>query len=130
MYHQITKNIHISVEPYFLEEQSNPLDHHFFWAYHVRIENQSPEAVQLLSRFWKITDARGHHIEVQGDGVVGEQPSILPGDSFEYTSGTPLTTPSGFMRGSYHMVTPSGDKFDVQIPDFSLDSPHETQTLN
>lgn len=130
MYHQTTKDIHISVEPYYLEEQSNPLDHHYFWAYHVRIENQGPETVQLLTRFWKIIDARGQLIEVQGDGVLGQQPSIEPGDTYEYTSGTPLTTPSGFMQGSYQMVTPAGAHFDVQIPNFSLDSPYETQILN
>jgi ApaG protein len=97
------------------------------WAYRVKIENQGREPVQLLRRTWQITDARGRTQHVHGAGVVGEQPLLEPGESFEYTSGTPLDTPSGFMEGAYHMVVPSsGENFDVAIPAFSLDSPHQS----
>jgi ApaG protein len=96
------------------------------WAYRVRIENRSRVPVQLLRRTWHITDAHGRTQYVHGEGVVGEQPLLEPGESFEYTSGTPLDTPSGFMRGAYHMVVPeTGETFDVAIPTFSLDSPHQ-----
>jgi ApaG protein len=125
-YSATTKNIRVSVRSFYLEDQSRPEDGHFVWAYRVRIENHGKEPVQLLRRTWHITNARGHTQHVRGDGVVGEQPVLEPGEAFEYTSGTPLDTPSGFMTGAYHMVAPaSGEAFDVDIPTFSLDSPHQ-----
>ncbi len=124
-YAQTTAAIKVIVEPFYLEEQSEPEDNHFVWAYHVRIENNGQKTVQLMTRHWRITDSLGNIQEVQGDGVVGEQPVLTPGESFEYTSGTPLGTPSGIMVGTYQMETESGDRFDVDIPAFSLDSPHQ-----
>ena len=122
---EITNGVRVSVRSFYLEDQSRPDEAHYVWAYRVRIENGGRQAVQLLRRTWRITDARGRTQLVRGDGVVGEQPLLEPGESFEYTSGTPLDTPSGFMTGQYHMVAPaSGEAFDVTIPAFSLDSPH------
>ena len=130
MYTKTTRGILVSVNSFFLEEQSIPAEGHFVWAYKVRIENKSPETVQLKRRHWRITDARGRVQEVQGAGVVGEQPVLQPGESFEYTSGTPLPTSSGIMDGSYLMESAQGEAFDVAIPAFSLDSPHEVALLN
>lgn len=130
MYTKTTRNITVSVEPQFLEDQSHPGDGHFVWAYHVKIANEGGETVQLRNRHWRIVDARGRVHEVRGPGVVGEQPVLEPGKSFEYTSGTPLATPSGFMAGSYEMETPGGETFDVEIPPFSLDSPHQRRQIN
>jgi ApaG protein len=114
------------VRAFFLADQSQPERGHYVWAYRVAIENRGSETVQLLRRTWRITDALGRTQEVHGAGVVGEQPVLEPGESFEYTSGTPLPTPSGFMRGLYHMVvTATGEAFDAVIPAFSLDSPHQ-----
>jgi ApaG protein len=96
----------------------------------VHIENQGGETVQLRSRHWRITDSLGRVQEVRGAGVVGEQPVLKPGETFEYTSGTPLPTPSGIMSGTYQMETPAGERFDVAIPAFSLDSPHQTARIN
>lgn len=124
-YAQTTAAIKVIVEPFYLEEQSEPEANHFVWAYHVRIENNGKKTVRLMTRHWRITDSLGNTQEVQGDGVVGEQPVLTPGESFEYTSGTPLGTPSGIMVGTYQMETESGDRFDVDIPAFSLDSPHQ-----
>ncbi len=125
-YTATTRSIRVTVHPFFLEDQSEPDENRFVWGYSVRIENCGREAVQLLRRTWQITDSRGRNIEVQGAGVGGEQPMLDAGESFEYTSGTPLETPSGFMRGAYHMVaTTTGESFDVTIPAFSLDSPHQ-----
>ncbi|MCK8784223.1 Co2+/Mg2+ efflux protein ApaG [Roseomonas sp. NAR14] len=125
MYSATTRDIRVSVRAYYLEDQSEPDRAHYVWAYKVSIENRGAVAVQLLRRTWRITDAQGRIQEVSGEGVVGEQPTLEPGESFEYTSGTPLGTPSGFMRGTYHMVEiASGLAFDVAIPAFSLDSPH------
>jgi len=126
-YSETTRAIRVTVRAFYLEDQSQPERGHFVWAYRVSIENQGSETVQLLRRTWRITDGQGRTQEVHGAGVVGEQPVLEPGESFEYTSGTPLPTPSGFMRGAYHMVvTDSGEAFDVAIPAFSLDSPHQT----
>jgi ApaG protein len=125
-YVKTTRGIRISVRSFYLEDQSQPEDSHYIWAYRVKIENNGREPVQLLRRTWRITDANGRTQHVHGAGVVGEQPLLEPGESFEYTSGTPLDTPSGFMVGAYHMVIPSsGENFDVAIPAFSLDSPHQ-----
>jgi ApaG protein len=126
-YSKVTRGVRVSVRSYYLEDQSQPDEARYVWAYKVKIENQGREAVQLLRRTWKITDARGRIQHVHGAGVVGEQPLLEPGEAFEYTSGTPLDTPSGFMVGAYHMVVPSsGESFDVAIPSFSLDSPHQS----
>ena len=130
MYNAATKGIEVTVKPFFLEDQSAPQDRHFVWAYWVRIENCGGETVQLRNRFWKITDGLGRMQEVRGEGVVGEQPVLKPGEAFEYTSGTPLATPSGIMVGTYEMETEDGDLFDVSIPAFSLDSPHEGAKIN
>lgn len=130
MYSETTHGIRITVRPDYLDDQSSPDENHFVWAYHVCIENQGAVTVQLKSRHWKITDALGRLQEVQGPGVVGEQPVLKPGESFEYTSGTPLSTPSGIMAGSYQMQGPDGQVFDVTIPAFSLDSPHQPIRLN
>ena len=130
MYSETTKEITIYVDTTFVEDQSEPDDFHFVWAYHIRIENEGPETVQLLRRHWHITDSQGRVHEVRGEGVVGEQPVLEPGEVFEYTSGTPLSTPSGFMVGSYQMVNGEGNHFSVSIPAFSLDSPHDISLVN
>ena len=130
MYAKTTRAITVTVQPSFLDDQSVPAENHYVWAYRVRIENKGPETVKLVSRHWRITDALGRLQEVQGAGVVGEQPVLHPGDNFEYTSGTPLTTPSGIMVGSYQMETSAGERFDIDVPAFSLDSPHQPVRLN
>ncbi|MDH3593645.1 MAG: Co2+/Mg2+ efflux protein ApaG [Rhodospirillales bacterium] len=130
MYSETTHSIRVTVEPIYLEEQSSPSDNHYVWAYHVRIENTGGDTVQLLTRHWKITDSLGRVQEVRSAGVVGEQPVLPPGQAFEYTSGTPLPTPSGIMVGSYGMAAEDGKRFDVAIPAFSLDSPHQPVQLN
>ncbi len=130
MYTKKTHHINVIVEPAFLEDQSLPSDNHYVWAYSVWIENQGAETVQLLSRTWKVRDANGMVHEIKGEGVVGEKPFIAPGAEYHYTSGTPLTTPSGIMEGTYHMITQKGEHFDVEIPAFSLDSPYETAVMH
>jgi ApaG protein len=115
-----TRDISVRVAVSFLAEQSDPAANRWFWSYHVRIENGSDRAVQLLSRSWRIVDGRGAVHEVQGEGVVGEMPLIAPGSSFDYVSGCPLDTPSGAMSGSYRMVDEDGTAFDVAIPRFQL----------
>src|SRR6202161_1507433 len=129
-YRAITRGIAVSVEPTYLEANSSPGNGQYFWAYRVTIENQGRETVQLRSRHWMITNARGELNEVRGPGVVGEQPVLKPGESFEYTSGVPLPTPSGFMAGSYGMVTQGGEQFDIVIPAFSLDGPEAKRVIN
>ena len=135
-YAQVTRDINVRVAAFYLEDQSEPDEGRYVWAYHVTIENHGAQTVQLLSRTWRITDARGRTFLVEGEGVVGEQPVLEPGEAFEYTSGTPLETPSGFMVGQYHMAAhgrgpavaqtvASIETFDVAIPAFSLDSPHQ-----
>ena len=124
-YTATTKGVRVSVRSFYLEDQSKPAEGRFVWAYRVRLENRGAATVQLLRRSWEITDATGHIERVHGEGVVGEQPVLAPGQAFEYVSGTPLPTPSGFMTGAYHLVEQaSGAQFDVAIPVFSLDSPH------
>jgi len=130
MYSQTTRSILVTVKPVFLEDQSSPRDHRFVWAYQVKIKNGGPITVQLKRRRWCITDSLGREQVVEGDGVVGEQPVLRPGESFEYTSGTPLATPSGIMVGTYYMETEAGETWDVAIPAFSLDSPHQPVRLN
>ena len=130
MYHQTTNSITVTVTPVYLEDQSSPSEAHYVWAYQVKIENNGTRTVQLRTRVWSITDASGHTQEVRGPGVVGEQPVLRPGESFEYTSGTSLKTPSGMMVGSYGMESEEGTRFDVSVPAFSLDSPHQSVRLN
>jgi len=129
-YSATTRQICVTVQPTYLDEQSAPDDSHFVWAYHVTIQNRGAETVQLLGRHWRITDARGELHEVRGAGVIGEQPTLEPGDAYEYTSGTPLTTPSGIMTGTYQMENERGETFDITIPAFSLDSPYQPVRLN
>ena len=130
MYSSVTRDIKVSVQPVFLDEQSDPDTHRYVWAYRVVIENHGQKTVQLLNRYWRITDSRGSTQEVRGSGVVGEQPVLASCESFNYTSGAPLATPSGFMVGTYEMTDMDGNRFDIEIPAFSLDSPHSKRTLN
>lgn len=118
-----TRGIIVRVSVSYLPEQSEPQRGRWFWAYHIRIENESDETVQLLTRHWIITDGRGARHAVEGEGVVGEQPVIPPAGSFDYVSGCPLATPTGSMQGSYHMIAADGSTFDVAIPKFALIAP-------
>lgn len=130
MYEKTTADIWIGVEPSFLDDQSSPEDGRYVWAYKVKIENRGQDTVRLRARYWRITDANGQVQEVSGEGVVGAQPTLRPGENFEYTSGAPLPTPSGFMVGNYTMEDSGGRPFTVDIPAFSLDSPHYRAALN
>ena len=130
MYSKTTNGIRVTVEPRYLEEQSEPAEQRFFWAYTVEIANSGAAPVQILARHWVITDANGHREDVRGIGVVGEQPVIAPGASFTYTSGCPLPTPSGVMFGSYQAIDGDGEVFSVAIPAFSLDLPGARPVLN
>jgi ApaG protein len=130
MYELTTRNIRIVVRPQFLENQSAPDEHRYTWAYTILLENLGHETVKLLTRHWIITDGIGRIQEVQGDGVIGEQPSLRGGERFEYQSGCPLSTSSGTMVGTYGMVNELGEHFDVIIPAFSLDSPYVKRSLN
>ncbi|MHA6719031.1 Co2+/Mg2+ efflux protein ApaG [Sphingomonas sp. RS6] len=121
-----TRGVVVRVSVSYLPEQSEPARGRWFWAYHIRIENEGPVAVQLLTRHWIITDGRGLRHSVEGEGVVGEQPMIAPGASFDYVSGCPLSTPTGAMQGTYHMIAEDGSAFDVAIPRFSLIAPAVT----
>lgn len=118
-----TREVTVRVAVSFLPEQSEPGKGRWFWAYHIRIENGSRQAVQLVSREWVIVDGRGGRHEVQGEGVVGEQPVIEPGHAFDYVSTCPLSTPTGYMEGRYHMIGEDGTSFAVQIPRFPLTAP-------
>src|ERR1700676_5427509 len=130
MYQTVTRDIEVTVSPRFLPERSSIEKNFYFWAYTVEISNRGKTTVQLKTRHWRITDGFGRLQEVRGAGVVGEEPTLEPGASFEYTSGVPLPTPSGFMVGTYGMVTGKGERFDIDIPAFSLDSPDGKRTLN
>jgi ApaG protein len=130
MYTATTHAIQVTVNPQYLPDQSDPAKAQFVWAYQVRIENKGDVAVQLQSRHWKITDGLGRRQEVKGPGVVGKTPMLRPGEVFEYTSGTPLSTPSGIMGGTYQMVSETGERFDIEIPTFSLDMPAPERRLN
>lgn len=130
MYRARTRDIEVAVEPYYLEEQSCPEDSRYVWGYHIVIENHSSTTVTLTHRYWHITDQSGLVDEVEGPGVVGEQPRLTPGDTYEYSSGCPLDTPSGVMFGHYRMETDEGEVFNVEIPAFSLDAPGLLRVLN
>ncbi len=129
-YDATTHGIRVAVRPLYLDFKSDPDKGRYFWAYQVHIVNEGDETVQLRDRTWLITDANGNRERVHGAGVVGEQPVLGPGDEFSYTSGCPLTTPSGFMVGSYTMVTDGGAELSVDIPGFALDLPHVGRVLN
>jgi ApaG protein len=130
MYRAVTRNIEVTVTPRYVAERSSPESAYFFWTYTIEITNFGQEVVQLKTRHWRITDALGRLQEVKGAGVVGEEPVLKSGQSFEYTSGVHLPTPSGFMLGTYGMVTENGGGFDIEIPAFSLDSSHIQRTIN
>jgi ApaG protein len=130
MYRAVTRNIAVTVSPRFMPERSSSEDSRYFWAYTIEIRNHGDITVQLKTRHWIITDAIGHQQKVSGAGVVGEEPVLEPGAAFEYTSGVPLPTPSGFMAGTYGMVTLDGERFEIEIPAFSLDSPDARRTIN
>lgn len=130
MYRAVTRQIQVTVLPEFLADRSDPSESQFFWAYTIEIANLGDVDVQLMSRHWRITDANGAVEEVRGAGVVGEQPILKPGETFRYTSGCPLRTPSGIMAGSYRMVNANGEAFDIEVPAFSLDSPFSRRVLN
>lgn len=130
MYRAKTRNIQVTVTPRFMADRSAPGRGQYFWSYTIEIANLGRETVQLRTRYWHITDALGRVQEVRGPGVVGEEPVLAPGESFEYTSGVPLPTPSGFMTGSYGMETEEGERFDIEIPAFSLDALDGRRTLN
>ena len=130
MYSKTTKKINITVNPFYLEDQSEPNNNHYVWAYKVTINNNGKETVQLKNRYWKITDSSGNSREVSGSGVVGAQPILKPGEKYEYTSGAPLNTPSGFMNGYYEMSKKDGSNFEVEVPLFSLDSPYDNAQIH
>jgi ApaG protein len=130
MYRAVTRQIEVTVEPNFLPERWSIEKCQYFWSYTIAITNTGDETVQLRTRHWIITDASGRRQEVRGDGVVGEQPVLAPGQRFEYTSGVPLQTASGFMTGRYQMESESGERFEIDVPTFSLDSPEHKRTLN
>lgn len=125
-----TKRIRVAVKPAYLHDQSDPEDDRYVWSYTVTIENKSGELVQLLSRYWSIIDGQGRIQEVRGAGVVGAQPTIKPGESFQYTSGCPLETASGSMSGRYQMMSASGESFEAEIPAFLLESPFERRQIH
>jgi ApaG protein len=129
-YCAVTRQIEVRVKPRFLAERSSPENGYYFWAYTITLTNLGRETVQLKTRHWRITDAHGKLQEVRGAGVVGEEPVIKPGENFEYTSGVPLPTSSGFMTGTYGMVSASGEEFQIEIPAFSLDTPQRERTIN
>jgi len=130
MYDLTTESINVSVTPAYLDDQSSPEEGYYLWAYTIKIENRGAEVVQLKSRYWRITDEQGQVQEVRGPGVVGEQPVLEPGQSFEYTSGAPLSTPSGIMHGAYQMESATGRLFNVEVPAFSLDSPYVARPMH
>src|SRR5712691_5584561 len=127
-YLAVTRQIEVKVSPRFLPERSSPENGYFFWAYTITLTNQGNETVQLKTRHWRITDGQGRLQEVRGAGVVGEEPVLKPGQNFEYTSGVPLPTASGFMTGTYGMISAAGEAFDIEIPAFSLDLPQRRRT--
>jgi ApaG protein len=119
-----TQGVRVQVVSRYSPEQSQPSGNKWFFLYTVRISNEGTETVQLLTRHWIITDGAGHKEEVRGPGVVGKQPTLAPGESFEYTSGCPLSTPFGIMEGTYQMITSNGARFDAAIAPFTLSEPY------
>jgi ApaG protein len=129
-YRETTNYISVSVSPEYLHQQSEPSDNHFTWAYHVHIENSGSTSIQVLARHWKVTDIKGQSHEIVGDGLVGKQPVLKSGEVFRYSSGTPLSTPSGFMSGSFLLISEGGELFNALVPSFSLDSPLTNRPLH
>ena len=130
MYSKTTNGIKVTVTPYFLDDQSSPQEDHFVWAYQVNIKNLGNTTMRLSQRNWIIIDANGKILNVKGDGVVGEFPTLEPGESFEYTSGTPLKTNNGIMQGFYLMSQENGEQLKIDIPTFSLDSPYNKKKFH
>ncbi len=130
MYRATTRDIQVTVEPTFVDDESSPEISRYFWAYTIEISNLGGEIVHLRSRHWHITDGNGRTEEVEGTGVVGKQPVLKPGETFAYTSGCPLSTPSGIMVGSYEMQNENGEMFSIDIPAFSLDLPDAQRIVN
>jgi len=130
MYSKTTHGIKVTATPEYLKKDSSPEDDKYLWLYTITIENFNNSTVQLLRRKWLITDEQGISFTIEGDGVIGKQPVIKPGEGFKYFSGTPLSTPSGMMMGSYYLVNEEGEGFEVDIPPFSLDSPYHKKMLN
>lgn len=131
MYEAETAGLLVRVEPQFLAHESDPDENRYVWAYTIEIENRSAATVKLISRFWRIMDENGLTQEVRGAGVVGQQPVLEPGESFRYTSACPLAAPSGVMVGTYSMLhVGSGEEFDIAVPAFPLDSPHQSKLAN
>jgi ApaG protein len=120
----VTNNVRVEVEAQYAPERSQPFQNQWFFHYTVRITNEGDDVVQLLSRHWMATDANEQTDEVRGPGVVGEKPVLAPGESFQYTSGWPLKTSTGVLRGTYQMVTEGGEHFDVEIAPFALREPY------
>jgi ApaG protein len=129
-YEAETDGVIVRVSPRFLEDESSPEDNRFMWAYHVEIENRGERRLRLLTRHWRITDRDGRVQEVNGSGVVGQNPELSPGEKFEYTSGAPLSAPSGLMVGSYRLTDEHGETLDARIPMFALDSPYDERRAN
>ena len=129
-YEETTRGLLVRVRPEYLPDQSDPAERRWVWGYQIEVENRGEETVQLLNRHWLITDAAGKVEEVRGPGVVGEQPTLKPGEAFRYASGCPLGTPSGSMVGEFEMVTEGGEHFDIAVPPFSLDLPDSRRTVN
>jgi len=130
MFKANTRGVEVTVMPVYIDERSDPANNSYFWAYRVIVENNSGEPLQLISRYWHITDANGKVEEVRGDGVIGQQPDIPNGSNFTYTSGCPLNTPSGIMAGKYFMKTETSQMLEVDIPAFSLDLPGIDPMIN
>lgn len=130
LYSEITRDIIVIVQPEYMPDTSKPEENYYFWAYHITIENGSNDTVQLIERHWKIIDEAGQLAEVVGEGVIGRQPILKPGETVQYTSGTPLATPSGIMYGTYLMRSQHGEEFTVTIPTFSLDSDHSARIVH
>ncbi len=130
MYSKTTNSVTVTVKPYFLDDQSSPQESHFVWAYQVNITNSGNSPIKLNHRNWFIIDANGKVINVQGEGVVGEFPTINPGETFEYTSGTPLKTNNGIMQGFYLVSQDNGENLKIDIPTFSLDSPYNKKNVH
>jgi ApaG protein len=130
MYTKTTHGIKITATPEYLAKDSSPENGKFLWLYTITIENFKDTSVKVLRRKWLITDEQGTSCVIEGEGVIGEQPVIKPGEGFKYFSGTPLSTPSGMMMGTYYLVNEKGEGFEVDIPPFSLDSPYHNKMLN
>lgn len=129
-FYSTTNDVKVAVSPEYLENHSDPDSSQFVWAYHVEIENASQDTIQILSRHWRITDSNGNSQEIVGDGLVGQKPTLRPGETFDYSSGTPLTTSSGFMSGTFHAISEKSGRFEITVPAFALDDPLGAKKLH